>query len=335
MFKVSFVIPLYNCLELTKACLESLQATIPRGLEHEIVLVDDGSTDGTREWLRSLSSPAVSLPAVSLSNPSNPSNGLATLKPPVRVLLNETNLGYAVSNNRGARAATGDILGLLNNDLVLLPGWLPPMLEIFRFGRRPGFVGNIQLNIKGGAVDHSGIFIDMNGKPAHCGPPAGIARFRRFRSVVAVTGACAFTRRDTFLQLGGFDEKFLNGGEDIDFCLRARAAGLRNWVALGSSVLHHISSSPGRREHDEKNSRRLAARWRAELVREGARTWCRRFFEETWPEPREMDPQLTMHALLAALHIAHKPPQQSLWIAERAMRAEELRWQEMFGPAGA
>ena len=81
--------------------VDSLRATVPAGLSFELILVDDGSTDGTRDWL-------------------------AGLRAPFRVLLNERNRGYAVSNNRGASAARGEILAFLNNDLVLTPGWLQP-----------------------------------------------------------------------------------------------------------------------------------------------------------------------------------------------------------------
>ena len=87
-FRREFPAALLNNLALTRACVESLQATLPCGLAHEVILVDDGSTDGTRAWLKSLSS----------------SNGLATLAPSVRVVLNEHNLGYAVANNRAAAA---------------------------------------------------------------------------------------------------------------------------------------------------------------------------------------------------------------------------------------
>lgn len=308
--KVSFVIPLFDCLDLTKACLASLVATIPRGLDHEIILVDDGSTDGTREWLR-------------------------TLGAPVRVLLNERNLGYAASNNRGAREARGDVLGLLNNDLVLLPGWLPPVLRHFRLGRRPGMVGNVHLIPTTGAVDHSGIAIDTNAKPAHLGIPRGLEKLRPSRPVVAVTAACAFVRRDTFLALGGFDEGFQNGGEDVDFCLRARAAGLHNWVAMRSRVLHHVSASPGRKTNDEQNSRRLAARWRDVLVREAARTWCRTLLETHWGEPRDLGPALALRALLTAWGWTRTPPEEALIAMDNAMTLEERRWDSMFGPSGA
>lgn len=305
--KVSFIIPLFNCLDLTKACLASLQATLPRSLDHEIIFVDDGSTDGTREWL-------------------------STLAAPIRPILNDRNLGYAASNNRGAREATGDVLGLLNSDLVLLPGWLPPMLRFFRLGHPQGLIGNIQLDPATGAIDHSGIFINTSAKPQHRGALTGIDCFLRRRPVVAVTGACALVRRDTFLRLGGFDEGFVNGGEDVDFCLRARAAGLRNWVATGSRVMHHVSSSPGRKARDEQNSRRLAAKWRDQLVREGARTWCRRFIEEDWSDPRDVEPRFAIHALLAAWNLAHNAPDVVVARLDHHMGLEEKRWEQMFGP---
>ena len=75
--KISFIIPVFNGLELTKACLESLTATV-EDFEHEIIVVDDGSTDGTRAFLSSIE------------------------RPDVHVVLNDENLGYARANNAGA-----------------------------------------------------------------------------------------------------------------------------------------------------------------------------------------------------------------------------------------
>jgi glycosyltransferase involved in cell wall biosynthesis len=139
---VSFIIPLYNCLPLTQAMVASLQATLPPGLAHEIILIDDGSTDGTREWLRSLTSP-------------------------FRVLVNDRNRGYAFSNNRGAAFAQGKILALLNNDLVLLPGWLEPMLRALRRATLAGVVGNVQCDARTGLIDHAGIIVNLQAKPEH------------------------------------------------------------------------------------------------------------------------------------------------------------------------
>jgi hypothetical protein len=141
--QVSFIIPLYNCLPLTQAMVASLRATLPRDLACEIILVDDGSTDGTRVWL-------------------------GTLAAPFRPVFNEGNLGYAAANNRGAEIARGEFLALLNNDLVLTPGWLEPMLALHRrLGPRAGLIGNVQRAVRTGAVDHAGIFINAKGKPEH------------------------------------------------------------------------------------------------------------------------------------------------------------------------
>src|SRR5882672_4219897 len=122
--QVSFVIPLFNNLALTRACVESLQATLPAGLAYEIILVDDGSADGTRAWL-------------------------ATLTAPFRVVLNERNLGYAAANNRAVALAAGHYLALLNNDLILLSGWFKRLLRAHRsLGARAGLVGNVQLDAR-------------------------------------------------------------------------------------------------------------------------------------------------------------------------------------------
>ena len=249
--RVSVVVPLYNGLPLTQAMVASLQATLPAGLGHEIILVDDGSTDGTREWL-------------------------ATLRdPPFRVVLNERNLGFAVANNRGAAVARGKLLALLNNDLILTPGWLEPMLAAHaRLGRRAGVVGNVQYRADDGTLDHAGIGVTAQGKIEHLralpAPAAGL------REVFAVTAACCLVRRTDFLTVGGFDEGFVNGGEDVDLVLKLRARGKRTVVALESSVRHHVSAARGPTAlRDEQNSRRLFQRWPAELERAIAAAWRR------------------------------------------------------------
>ena len=103
---VSFIIPLFNCLSLTRECVATLQKSLPTELQYEIILVDDGSTDGTREWL-------------------------ATLSIEFRIILNKSNLGYAKSNNRAAQLAQGSLLCLLNNDLIFKDGWWQPMSKIY------------------------------------------------------------------------------------------------------------------------------------------------------------------------------------------------------------
>jgi len=306
--QVSFVIPLFNCLALTRVCVDSLQRTLPRDLEHEILLVDDGSTDGTREWLSNL-----------------PTSGTR-----FRVLLNERNLGYAASNNRGAQAARGRYLVLLNNDLVLTPRWLEPMIEAHRrLGEKAGFVGNIQRNARTREIDHTGIVINHQGKPEH---DTFDARWlgRSLRPAVAVTGACLLTRRDLYLHLGGFDEGFVNGGEDVDLCFRAASRGQRHVVALRSVIFHHISASPGRKLRDEANSQRLTLRWRDTLAHHGIRRWCAHYLVQNWiGTTANPDLALARDAFAYTLHLRRNPPPGALAGMQVALDRELSRWQEL------
>jgi GT2 family glycosyltransferase len=304
--------PLFNCVALTQACVASLQATLPPGLAHEIILVDDGSTDGTREWLR-------------------------TLHEPCRVLLNERNLGYAAANNRGVSLARGEFLALLNNDLVLAPRWLEPMLDAHRvLGTRAGIVGNVQLDAATGAVDHAGILINRQGKPEHARtlPPRWTQAFRRIRLVPAVTGACLLMARPQWERWGGFDEGFHNGGEDVDLCFRARAAGHVTAVALDSIIRHHVSASPGRKLRDEENSYRLARRWRREFLAsagDATRGWCRDYLRAAFAAPQAEEHALALAALLHASRLVSRPPAAAALALETALAREFARWHAMFG----
>jgi O-antigen biosynthesis protein len=314
---ISFIIPLYNCLPLTQAMLTSLQATIPAGLPHEIIYIDDGSSDGTRAWL-------------------------ATLRdPPFRVLLNERNEGYAVSNNRAAAIARGEFLALLNNDLVLERGWLEPMLAAHTsLGERAGLIGNIQLDAKTGVVDHAGLVVNITGLPVHARalPSRLSSLLRPVRRVPAVTGACMLVSRALWEQLDGFDEGYVNGGEDIDLCFRARQAGRENAVALRSQVRHHVSSSPGRKFRDEENSFRLARRWHAELIAaadDGTRAWCRDYLAQRLVVPVSREYRLSLAACAFLAHLRPSPPPEAVAAVADGLNGEFARWEKMFGRAAA
>ncbi|HEY8995152.1 MAG TPA: glycosyltransferase family 2 protein [Lacunisphaera sp.] len=300
--KVSFVIPLFNGLPLTQAMLASLQSTLPAGLDHEIIFVDDGSTDGTRAWLK------------------NPTAHC-------RALLNERNLGFASTCNRGAAMASGELLFFLNNDLVLLPGWLEPMLAAFTRFHRAGLVGNVQLNFSTGAIDHTGIFFDQKGKPTHDTRRG----FSAHRKADAVTGACFGIRRTVWRQLGGFDEGYINGCEDVDLCLRARAAGFINLVAVRSVVRHHISASVGRKRRDEQNTARLHQRWRMAIIPRILKGCSKLCLASAWDEPRNFsDPTLARHAFL---HLCGLLPWRTSVLMSAAgalLNVEQARWKHLF-----
>lgn len=307
--QVSFIIPLFNCLPLTQAMLASLHATLPTGLTHEIIFVDDGSTDSTRTWLAGLRDEHV------------------------RVLLNERNLGYAAANNRAAGVARGEVLALLNNDLVLQTGWLEPMLAAHTaLGAKAGVIGNVQLDAATGVVDHAGLVVNVTGKPVHVrSTPNALARaLQPVRPVPAVTGACMLIARDLWQQLGGFDEQYVNGGEDFDLCLRARTLGRVNAIALRSIIRHHVSSSPGRKARDEQNSYRLALRWRDDLADAGTREWCRDYLFQALRVPESREYQLALAALAYVSHARRTPPAEAIAGVKRGLQREFERWQGMF-----
>jgi GT2 family glycosyltransferase len=292
--------------------LASLRATLPRGLTHEIIFIDDGSTDGTRAWLATL-----------------------TADPVIRVVLHEKNAGFAAANNSGAALARGEFLALLNNDLILTPQWLEPILAAHHaYGSRAGLVGNVQLNAATGVVDHAGIRINLKGKPEHISRLPRRSRWPllppRHRHVVAVTGACVVLRRTLWEKLGGFDRAYVNGCEDVDLCLRAATAGHVNLVALRSRVRHHISASPGRKLRDEANTRLLVKRWSDTLVRHAARLWCRDYLVTYLRDPRDFpDAALARQAFFYAWHLRPAPPAGAIVGMGKNLDAELTRWRRL------
>ncbi len=235
--QVSIITPLFNRLELTRACQESLARTLA-GWDYEWILIDDGSTDGTRDYLRAL-----------------PDDGR------VRVVLNGEPRGYAANNNLGVGLARAPLLCLLNNDTLLTPGWLEPMARLAGLLPDAGCVGNVQREPIGGLIDHAGIYFDLEAGTHHAAKNEAVAPREDYLQWPAVTAACCVVRRQVFLEVGGFDEVFRNGGEDVDFCLRAGVRGYRHFVANRSVIYHHVSASPGRTLHQAKNEQIFRERW--------------------------------------------------------------------------
>ena len=242
---ISFIIPVFNGLRLTKACLDSLRQTTDLSAG-EVIIVDDLSTDGTREYL-------AALPA-----------------PPFRIILNEAKHSYAANNNAAAAAASGEFLCLLNNDTVLSPGWLEALLRAFHRFPNAGLVGNVQRNPRTGCYDHMGIIFADDGTPLHFGWDFRFRPFRGYTRWRAVTAACCLIRRKVFLDAGGFDEQYINGGEDVDLCLRLGQGGYQHYVANQSVIDHYVSSSEGRHAFTPQNTERLLQQWKSRV--QGTRT---------------------------------------------------------------
>jgi GT2 family glycosyltransferase/Tfp pilus assembly protein PilF len=253
----SIIIPVFNKAALTRQCLEALRPSLDGAGEGEVIVVDNASSDETASMLEEF--------------------------PWVKVIRNDTNLGYAAANNQGARAARGTYLVLLNNDTKPLPGWLSSMMMHARTGG-VGVVG-ARLLYGDNLVQHAGtaicgvFFSKQSFVPFHINHrvPADDFDVVRVRDMPAVTGACLLTPRDLYLELGGLDETFWNGYEDVDYCLKVRERGLRV-VYDGRAVLYHFESQSGAQRFRKQvwNSDVLAERWRGKVPFDGVTTYLSR-----------------------------------------------------------
>ena len=293
---LSIITALYNRLDLTRGFLDSLLAHPPPE-PWEMIWVDDGSTDGTREWLGKLTPPRH------------------------KVILNSQNLGFASNNNLAAKVASGDTLVLLNNDVLLTAGWFEPLAESLATLPKIGVIGNVQLVPATGLIDHAGTFFDLVGRPGHhlknqsrrsLNPPGVFSD--------AVTAACWMVKKEVFFSAGGFDEAYLNGGEDFDLCLRLGEMGFRHWVDHRSVIWHHVSSSPGRLDHNLRNQTRFLKRWGSHASELGRRDWPRRYLLRALREPRKLNVIKVADALLRIIKLRRGD---SMWA--KALRDEIVR----------
>jgi GT2 family glycosyltransferase len=234
--RFSIVIPLYNRVLFTGICVRALAAVADRWDETEVILVDNGSTDGTPAFLETLGATFVAT-------------------------RNDANEGFARACNLGAAVARGTYLIFLNNDTVPQPGWLTALEAAMESPAAP-IVAGATLLFPDDTIQHAGLGINERGEPVHLhyGEPRAEAAICA-RAVPAVTGACLMVARERFLGMGGFDEAYRNGYEDLDFCCRVRAAGGTVWLAAESVLYHFESASDGRYRSDEANAARFQERW--------------------------------------------------------------------------
>lgn len=201
----------------------------------------------------------------------------------VRVLAQPGPFNFAALNNAAARVARGRVLVLMNNDVeVLAPGWLGHMAA---HALRPdvGAVG-AKLLYPDGTVQHAGLLLGPAGRATHVGrfapgdAPGYLEQLTRTRDLCAVTGACLAMRAEVWARVGGMDERLAVTWNDVDLCLRARAAGLRV-VWTPKAVLRHAE---GRTRGMDAQDAAKVARFRAEQA----------LMRQIWGNALDEDPYL-------------------------------------------
>jgi len=242
----SIVIATYGKREVTERCLASLEGAFGArlGADVELVIVDNASPDDTPALLREWEDRA-------------------------KVILLDENRNFSGGNNVGVRAATGEVLVLLNNDTEVPAGALDALSAE---ALEPGVgIAGCRLLYPDGTIQHGGCgwWRDRNG---------AVRTFHLFRHEAGdlsaacasfdcdvLTGACLAIRRELFLELGGFDEAFVNGWEDVDLCVRARLAGHRV-VYRGDIAVRHAEGLTRGRAPDESGNEAIFFRRYSDLL---------------------------------------------------------------------
>lgn len=217
--KIALVVLNWNGLDDTRACLESLRSV---DSEVQVIVVDNGSTDRSCEVI-------------------------AELHPEVELLRTGANLGFSAGNNVGLRKALADgatHIGLLNNDTVVMPGFLGPLMRCLT--AQPAAVASPDIRyysdphqswFAGGVLDSG------TGRPRHLLQEELPARGGKPLSTDLITGCCALATRETWEEVGLLDEDFFIIFEDADWSMRARALGHPLMVVPDSVIRHKVSRS--------------------------------------------------------------------------------------------
>ena len=251
---VSLIIPTRNQVRLLKPCIESIIALADYEAL-EILVVDNDSDDPeTLAYMQEIEDRGVAK-IVRAPGPFN----------------------YSAINNRAAEVARGEIIGLVNNDIeVISNGWLKAMVRCLS-RKDVGAVG-ARLLYADGRVQHGGVVLGIGGVAGHFGKLARrtdvgpFGQLRLARESSAVTAACMLVRREVFEQVGGLDEHGLRVAfNDVDLCLKIRAAGHRIVWTPQAELFHYESVSRGTDLVGEKLARfaqeveTMKQRWGKEL----------------------------------------------------------------------
>ncbi len=249
--RVSIVVPVFNKVELTRQCFAALAGTTPRDL-YEVLVVDNASTDGTREFLGSLSRPD-------------------------RAIVNEENRGFVGACNQGIEASRGEWVLFLNNDTEPRQGWLEALLRTADADPRVGAVG-ARLVYPDGTLQEAGGLIFRDGSGWNFGRGDGAPFGPPFDATCEVdycSGAALMVRRDVLARLGGFDVRYAPAYyEDTDLCFGIRSLGLKVMYCADSTVVHHEGATAGTdvgsgfKRFQVVNHAKFIEKWRDALERQ-------------------------------------------------------------------
>lgn len=242
---VSVIVVSWNTRELLEQCLRSIYGTAG-GLTTEVIVVDNGSTDGSVGMVRERF-------------------------PQARLIVNRENVGFARANDQAMAMARGRYFLLLNSDAALRPGALEALVGLMESHPRAGIVGGRLVNPDGSFQASFMDFPTLWGEvllmlklhrlfyspyfPSH--PPA---ESEEVREADWIPGACMLVRREVWEEIGGLDETYFMYSEEVDWCWRVKRAGWRIYYTPEAEIVHWGGQSIGRVPL-EKRARVYRGKW--------------------------------------------------------------------------
>ncbi len=218
--KVSIIVVNWNGARFIKDCLASLQQQTWKN--REFILVDNGSTDGStqfiREWVQRV--------------------------PDAQAIYLPRNAGFCKANNLAFKKARGEWIALLNNDAVAEPNWVEELVRRGDLARRIGMLGGKILFIEPeGIIDKAGHLIYWDGQNRGRGTmEPDVGQYDKEEEILWPDACAALYHRQLFDETGGFDEAFFAFGDDADLGMRARLLGWSAWY-VPTAVVHHRHSA--------------------------------------------------------------------------------------------
>jgi O-antigen biosynthesis protein len=262
--KISIIILTYNQLTFTNQCIESIEKHTKEE-DIEIIVVDNASSDGTREYLSGLGH--------------------------IRTIYNNENMGFARGCNQGFEISTGDAILFLNNDTVVTKNWLPPLIDLLYRNEKIGMVGPVSNYVSGQQqvhVTYQNIEDLDNFVNKYYHENKG-----KFKRVLRLIGFCLLVKREVLNKIGLFDEHFEIGQfEDDDLCLRAIQKGYQLFIAFDSFV-HHYGHASFNNQNDifrdtlVTNYKRFKDKWKIDFI----------YFSHPRPELTQLIPMVATKIL--------------------------------------
>jgi hypothetical protein len=215
--QLSIVVPNWNGIQFVGMCLDSLQRSHFSG--YEVIVVDNGSIDGSRELVRDR-------------------------YPWVRHILLPDNMGFAIACNEGIKAARGDYIILLNNDIEVEPDWMHELYEGME--RHPecgmGTSKMMFLHDRESFYNTGDLFHAWSSGGGRGQGERDVGQYDKEEYVFGACAGAGIYRRSLFETIGLFDEDFFIFAEDVDLNMRAQMSGLKT-VYLPRAKVYHIGTA--------------------------------------------------------------------------------------------